>query len=84
MAQAAKQEVKAERKRKKMEKEEREWGDLEENEPLPDELKRQESTAPEHGGPSSKVKCKPGDHPIKYFRAFCPYDVVNETYVHFK
>ena len=66
---AAKQKVKAERKRKKMETENREWIDLVADEPLPDELTRPKSTAPEHGGPSVKVKCKPGDHPIEYFRA---------------
>ena len=61
-----------------MEKEDREWAVLEENTPLPAELKRELPTAPEHGHPSEKVKCKPGDHPIEYFRLFWPYSF-NET-----
>ena len=58
-----------------MENEDREWAVLEENTPLPAELKRELPTAPEHGHPSEKVKCKQGYHPIEYFLLFWPYSL---------
>ena len=70
-----KRKAKAERLVKRKEKEDKEWIDLTEDVTLPAEHERKESTAPERGGPSDKIKRKPGDHPIEYFREFWPLSV---------